>query len=357
MREALAQVFARLQEEPGSPPAPAGWRILAGALAGVYGLAARGRRRLYDRGWRRRRRLPCRVVSVGNLTVGGTGKTPFTALLAGHWLSRGRRVAIVSRGYGGSGRGVQVIADGERLLAEPPLAADEPVLLARRLPGAAVVTGGCRYAAGRLAWERFHPEIIILDDGFQHFQLHRDAEVVLLDAERPFGNGRLLPRGPLREPPEVLRPPMTLVLTRYREERHRATLEALQRDFPGLRVLRTALTPSRLTLLPEERELPLASLAGRRVAAFAGLARPRVVAASLAELGAEVTEFLAFPDHHNYHPAEVRELAARAAAGEAAWVTTEKDWVRLAGRWPRQTPLLILEVEAQLLDPWPEDWQ
>jgi len=358
VKQVLAEIFTRLQEEPGSPPAPVAWRALAGALAGVYGLGASGRRALYTRGWWCPRHLPCRVISVGNLAVGGSGKTPLTVRLARRWLEGGRRVAVLSRGYGGRSRGVQVVSDGTRVLVAPPQAADEAYLVARQVPGAVVVTGACRYGAGRVAWERYRPDLMLLDDGFQHYQLHRDLDLVLLDAERPFGNGRLLPRGPLREPVSVLRPPLTLVLTRYREDRHRPTWEALQQAFPGLPVLRASLEPARLRRRPQGEDLPLDDLRGRRLTVFAGLARPRVVAATLEELGAVVVRLLPFPDHHDYSPAEVEHLAALAASRETdGLITTEKDWVRLEGRWPKSAPLLVLGVEAQLVDPWPEDWE
>ena len=147
-----------------------------------------------------RAQLPAPVVSVGNLTVGGTGKTPVVACLARLLQDRGKRVAILSRGYGGQSRNVTCISDGQHTYKKPPEVGEEPYWLARTLPGVAVYTGACRYAAGLAAWQEFKPDLFLLDDGFQHFQLYRDLDLVLLDAAAPFGNGYLLPRGPLREP-------------------------------------------------------------------------------------------------------------------------------------------------------------
>lgn len=192
--------FQTLQEEPGAPTPGLGLRTGAAVLAGLYGLGARGRRTFYDRGWVRPKHLPCPVLSIGNLVAGGTGKTPLTAFLAQHLRAAGCRVAILSRGYGGRASGINVVSDGQRIFLKPPQAGDEACLLAQKLPGIPVVTGADRFQAGLQAWERFHPDLFLLDDGFQHFQLYRDLDVVLLDAARPFGNGRLLPRGPLREP-------------------------------------------------------------------------------------------------------------------------------------------------------------
>ena len=243
------------------------------------------RRTLYARGLLRTKKLPAPVVSVGNLTVGGTGKTPVVACLARLWQDRGRRVAILSRGYGGQSRGVTCISDGQNTYKKPPEVGEEPYWLARTLPGVAVYTGACRYAAGLAAWEEFQPDLFLLDDGFQHFQLHRDLDLVLLDAASPFGNGYLLPRGPLREPLAALAAAQSLILTRFDPERHQAQLAAIRRAFPDKTVLTATIAPVRVTAYPGgEAEAP-AALRHRALVAFAGLARPEVFAATLAGAG------------------------------------------------------------------------
>ena len=181
------------------------------------------------------------MVSVGNLTVGGTGKTPVTTCLARLLQDRGQRVAILSRGYGGQSRGVTCISDGQHLYHKPPEVGEEPYWLARSLPGVAVNTGACRYAAGLAAWEEFKPDLFLLDDGFQHFQLHRDLDLVLLDAASPFGNGFLLPRGPLREPLTALAAAQALILTRF--DPH-ATRPSLRPSAPTSRTTRYLPRPS-----------------------------------------------------------------------------------------------------------------
>ena len=244
MRPYWHNLFQRLQGDQGAGPPP-GPVVCAAAVAAswLYGLGAWLRRTLYARGWLRTKKLPAPVVSVGNLTVGGTGKTPVVACLARLWRDRGKRVAILSRGYGGQSRGVTCISDGRNTYKKPPEVGEEPYWLARTLPGVAVYTGACRYAAGLAAWEEFKPDLFLLDDGFQHFQLHRDLDLVLLDAASPFGNGRLLPRGPLREPLAVLAAAQGLILTRFDPERHQAQLAAIHRAFPDKMVLTATISP------------------------------------------------------------------------------------------------------------------
>ncbi|MBP1726821.1 MAG: lipid-A-disaccharide kinase [Deltaproteobacteria bacterium] len=177
-------------------------RSFAFPAAGAYGLLAGVRNRLFDEGVLPSRRAQCRVVSVGNLTVGGTGKTPMVVWLAEFLRGEGWRVAVASRGYGGTcGRRLCVVSDGSRMVADVRISGDEPQLLARRLPHVPVLCSAHRSRAVAAAVEKFGTQAAILDDGFQHRRLARDLDLVLLDARTPFGNGWLFPRGSLREPP------------------------------------------------------------------------------------------------------------------------------------------------------------
>jgi tetraacyldisaccharide 4'-kinase len=353
MRPYWHNLFRRLQgDQDAGPPPGAVLSTGAALLARLYGLGARGRRALYVRGWRTARRLPAPVVSVGNLTVGGAGKTPVVACLARLWQDRGRRVAILSRGYGGQSHGVTCISDGQRTYQKPPEVGEEPYWLARTLPGVAVYTGVCRYAAGLAAWEEFRPDLFLLDDGFQHFQLHRDLDLVLLDAASPFGNGYLLPRGPLREPLAALAAAQGLVLTRFDASRHQAQRATIRRAFPNHAVLTATITPVRATPYPGDQAETPAALGQRPFLAFAGLARPEVFAATLQELGVDLKGFRSFPDHHAYKPQELDHLTEAAQAlGAEALVTTSKDFARLGEHWDGNLPLWVLEVEARLGEP------
>ncbi len=340
----------------GEAPAPrCSLAALAGGLAALYGLGARTRRALYAGAILRARRLPAPVVSVGNLTVGGTGKTPVTACLARLFQSQGRKVAILSRGYGGQNRGVACISDGRRIYQRPPQAGDEAYWLALALPGAAVYTGACRYAAGLAAWEQVRPDLFLLDDGFQHFQLHRDLDIVLLDAAAPFGNGRLLPRGILREPRSALAQKETaqvLILTRFQEDRDHRTLADLQGDFPEKIVLTASISPAAVHLAPAGPLEPPSVLEKQALLGFAALARPEVFRQTLEELGVQLRGFRVFPDHHSFQPAELAALMREAEiTGAGALVTTAKDWARLAAGWDQAMDLWVLEVEAQISQP------
>ncbi len=325
---------------------------LAALLAVLYGGGARARRALYAHRILKAHRLPAPVVSVGNLTVGGTGKTPVVACLAQWWRDQGKKMAILSRGYGGQAQGVTRLSDGQRLYHRPPEVGEEAYWLARTLPGVAVYTGANRYAAGLDAWRDLKPGLFLLDDGFQHFQLHRDLDIVLLDAAAPFGNGRLLPRGPLREPTATLAAAQVLILTRYEAARHRDVLGRFKAVFPEKPVLTAAIAPLAVRIYPGAQEVPLQGLKQVPLFAFAGLARPQVFCRTLSDLAVDLKGWRAFPDHYALAVGDRRQLVREArASGAAALITTAKDWARLGERWEADLPLWVLEVEAQLSQP------
>jgi tetraacyldisaccharide 4'-kinase len=353
MRPFWHNLFQRLEgvEEAGPPP---NVMLVAGAAVAswFYGRGAQLRRALYARGVFKVKRLPAPVISVGNLTVGGTGKTPVVAYLAGLWRDRGKRVAILSRGYGGRTQDPARLSDGERLYRQPPEVGEEPYWLARALPGVAVYTGACRHAAGLVAWEELKPDLFLLDDGFQHFQLHRELDLVLLDAAAPFGNGYLLPRGPLREPLTALSAAQAIILTRFDPACHQVNLIAIQKGFPDKPVLTATISPVRVTPYPKGHSEEPEAIRHRALMAFAGLARPEVFAKTLLELETDLKGFQAFPDHHAYTPQELHNLVKLGQSrGAEALITTEKDWARLRERWEERILLWVLEVEAQISEP------
>ena len=300
------------------------------AAAGAYRVALATR----EAGYRTRifasRRLAVPVVSIGNLTVGGSGKTPLAALVAGALGELGATPAIVSRGYGRRTRGVRVVADREGVQLSARDAGDEPRLLAEQLPGVPVVVGESRYEAGRVAVEQCGANALVLDDGFQHRTIVKDLEIVTVAGTDPWGNGRLFPRGILREPLSALRRAHVVVITNPAEATRSAVARALGERRAKAPLLAGSYRPEALRAGSDSAALPLSMLAGCRIVAVAGLASPGGFASTLGSLGADVAELIEFPDHHRYstHDLERVRSAARRAGAERL-VTTEKDWVRL----------------------------
>jgi len=330
-------------------------RVVQGVLtlgSVVYGGLVRARNAGYNTGVLRTRRLACRVVCVGNLTVGGTGKTPTVLALASAATAAGLRVCILLRGYGRRRSGVQVVSDGQSIQRDWREAGDEAVLLAQRLRGVPVVVGEDRVAAGRLTVERFGPQVIFLDDGFQHRRLHRDADLVLVDATDPFGGGRLLPRGRLREQMAGLRRARAFLVTRADQA---SDLEGIRRRLqgaaPGRPIGRGTFRPVCLRDLAAKCDRPLTEIRGKRVVAVSGIANPESFHRTLGELGAVVIGRLAYADHHAFTEEDRRHMGDAAARREAEWiVTTDKDAVRLEARLPEGCPVVVMEIALEIIE-------
>lgn len=337
------------------PPGP---RIVLSALAGGYRGLLGAREWLYGHGLLQSRVLPCPVVSIGNLTVGGTGKTPAVELAVQTLAAMGRRVAIVSRGYRRKSSGVQIVADTASIRLDPTDAGDEPFLLARRLPRVPVVVGANRYDAARLAVERFGATAIVLDDGFQHRTLAKDVEIVMARARNPWGNGRLLPHGPLREPLAALaRAALIVAAGAERAGDAEEVIATACRHAPGVPVVTARYVPVETWEASRQKPLRLEELAGRRLVAFAGLASPDAFSRTLETLNVEIAHFATFLDHHWYSAADLTVLDARAAAvGAEGLVTTEKDWLRLLDVARPRRPIYVVSVRLELID-GADTWQ
>jgi tetraacyldisaccharide 4'-kinase len=298
------------------------------------GLLYRGavalRNALYDAGCLRARRLPCAVISIGNLTVGGTGKTPLTSFVAGLLRDAGYRVAVLSRGYRRrGGRAPLLVSDGRAVLADPASAGDEPYLIARDNPAVPVAVGADRVAAARLLLETAHPEVIVLDDAFQHRRLARDLDLLLVDGRDPWGNGNILPLGPLREPLSGVSRADALVVTRSQGRAPEGLERILERHNPRAAVIHCRLEPS-CFVRPDGESVAPGSLKGFAAFAVSGIARPERFEEELRGLGLRLAGSRRFRDHHRYRRADLRGVvdAARAAGAEVV-VTTEKDLVRI----------------------------
>jgi len=297
-------------------------------LSALYGLGVRLRLALYAASVFKARSVPCPVVSVGNISVGGTGKTPVTLRVVEILKGLGIRPVILSRGYRRSGTGVGVVSDGVEVLMDAETAGDEPLLLARRAPGVPVVVSADRVGGALYAIDRFSAGCIVLDDGFQHVRLARDLDIVLIDADAGFGNGCLLPRGPLREPPSALRRAGLVMVRDGKEKLGRNETEAVERT--GLPVLGFGYRAASLTELPGGKRRDVESLKESSVLAFAGTARPASFFSTLEGLGARLVARVEYPDHHAYCRRDMEEVVeAATGAGAAMVVTTEKDAVKL----------------------------
>jgi tetraacyldisaccharide 4'-kinase len=325
---------------PSPPVSP--WQLL-------YGGAHRLRRRWYRD---RARRLPRPVVSVGNLLWGGAGKTPLAAAVAAHLRDRGLAVCILSRGYGRRERGVRVVSTGQGPLFGPRLAGDEPVLLAGELPGVAVVVGADRHQAGLQALHRLEPQpdLFVLDDGFSHLKLHRDLDLVAFPAADPFGKGRLLPSGRLREPLAAVNRAHAVVMTGLQDfDGSGAALAEALRAYgftgPGFTSVTRPGAPRRIgggELSP-----------GRRVLLVTAIANPDLFTETVRRQGLAIAGELRFPDHHRYPAASLaRIVEAWRRSGADAVLTTSKDRVKLHGRL--DAPLAELPIRAE---PEPAFWE
>jgi tetraacyldisaccharide 4'-kinase len=328
--------------------------VLAAGLAALSvgyraGLVVRGM--AYD--WRllSTRRLPCPVVSLGNLTVGGSGKTPLVELAALTLVALGAAPVVVSRGYGRSTRGVHVVADRQSVRLGARSAGDEPLLLAERLPGIPVVVGENRFEAGRHAVETLGASVIVLDDGFQNRTIAKSLEILAVSARSPWGNGRLFPRGRLREPLSALRRAHLVIVTNPRDD---GDVEAVTRtlrlhDSP-VPVASARYEPVEARRAGDGARLPLSDLSRRRLLGFGGLAAPRSFMETAQRLGIPLAGFIEFGDHHWYTESDLTELARRAMlAGAEGLITTEKDAIRLRDFPLPRLPLWILSVRMVLV--------
>jgi tetraacyldisaccharide 4'-kinase len=326
-------------------------RMFATLIAWSYDKLSTVRNMLFDSGILKIHQVSSPVISVGNLAMGGTGKTPMVIWLARFLSEEGWRVGIVSRGYRGEEtEKVLVVSDGRDILAGSEISGDEPQLLARRLPGIPVLCSTKRALAAEAAVKQFRCEVVILDDGFQHRFIARDLDIVMLDSRYPFGDGFLFPRGILRERTTALARAQVLVLSRFdgsnEAEQSRKNLVG---QWPDKTVVTAAHRTTRIFEATTQRELPLGSIKNKRLAAFAGIGRPDDFFRTVRALGAELVYATALPDHHPLTVELLATLVEEASTQKPElWLTTEKDWVRIPSDLPDSMELMILTVEIDL---------
>jgi tetraacyldisaccharide 4'-kinase len=328
-----------------------GWLALIPLSCG-FSLIARGRNQLYNRRWLSVHRPTLKVISVGNLTVGGTGKTPVVLWLAHALTARGHKVGILSRGYQGANTQEPVVVGvGGQLSATLEEVGDEPIMLARLFPGV-VIACRDRVAGAQLAQEQFGLEIVILDDGFQHRRLGRNVDILLFNGRNGLHNHWLLPAGPFREPFSAARRADMMIVTKIDGVQTEITAR-LQRVFPHQQSIYAGrLEPIALVSAEHRqwRESPLTELSGKRILALAGIADPVPFYQILQEWDVEVAEVMEFPDHHQYAQTDWQAISATGQKVDLI-VTTEKDLVKLE-RFPFATALrarMVIEREDCLL--------
>lgn len=352
-------------------------RFLLTPLRWLYTASVQLRNILYTRGVIKARRLPCRVISVGNIVVGGTGKTPAVIAIAKHLQREGVRVAILLRGYKRH-RGkkvsrrlmsslplrekVTIVSDGEKVCASVTESGDEAQMMARYLSGVPILVGKCRYLAGQVALERFKVDVLLLDDGFQHRQLARDVDILTIPATHPFGSPeKLLPAGTLREPPSALKRADLILLTHADIPDISTPIKKLVKSLaPNALILESIHQPihcyplgvdGQRNLLNENR-LPrtdtydIKELKGKRVLAVCGIGNPNAFVVTLMRCAVASVELLEFPDHHVYTEIDKQHIhTAFQETGADLIVTTQKDEQKLAGVIENSgLPIVVLAV-------------
>lgn len=324
-------------------------------LSKAYGEVQSARRWAYRVGLKEAHRPGAPVISIGNITVGGTGKTPCVEMVCQKILAAGGSPAVLSRGYGGKSKTrAAVVSDGEKVLMTPDEAGDEPVLLATALPGVPVLIGGDRRAAADLAMKQFKVDVLVLDDGFQHLRLARDLNIITMDATNPFANGHCLPRGFLREKLSALSAADVVLLTRS-DKTDPAEIQALKAEISRISrktipVLAASHNPTCLIEASSGSCEDLKILKGMKALAFAGIGNHEAFFKDLKILGAKLLQSEPFPDHHRYKQDELKKLDDWAELMNAdAMLTTEKDLVRLKPFLPTRKKLLALRIELKIL--------
>ena len=306
---------------------------------------------LYRFGFFKTEKLNCRVVSIGNLTVGGTGKTPLIFEMAKRLREKGEGVVVVSRGYKGSkANEVTIASHGDGPLVSWEEVGEEPFWLARRCKGIPVLVGKNRYRVGQFALKKLKPTVILLDDGFQHLKLHRDLNLLLIDCTAPFGNGYLLPRGPLREPLSHMNRASGVVLTRVNQAQD---LEGIKQKIEpwvqGKPIFHLNFFPVGFLSLGTEMEAGLTLIKEKKVLAISGIGNPFNFHQTLHELEPKEILEKVYPDHHHYSRRDFEEILE---AGKKVnfIITTEKDSVKLEPFLEKETSLWVLRIEGRITE-------
>lgn len=315
----------------------------------VYGCGIRLWKFLYDHGVLPSVRLNTKVISIGNITVGGTGKTPLVERVARLFKDEGYSVVVSSRGYRRKHKRAVVVSDEGGIRIRPEEAGDEPYLLARRLPGVPIVVGKDRAKVGKLALDTWDCDVLLLDDSFQHLGIQRDLDIVVVDATNPWGSGKLLPSGRLREPLSGLKRADAVIFSRTDEGNDVDEKVARLREITDSPVIRANHRPVEWVSLQHGKTHALDFLKKKSVLAFAGMGNPGSFQSSLDALGINIVKFLRYRDHYWYRSKDLSRITTIAKRmGAVAMVTTEKDGVRIPGSFVSRIPIYFLRIELEI---------
>ncbi len=375
MRRLLKETGFVIEKEIGIPApiplvvsSPFWSRLLMRTLSGFFRILVQARLWRYRNGWKTQHHLGCQVVVIGNITVGGTGKTPVVELLAKSLRQRGRNVAILSRGYKSkkldrpqrwhdatgkpfpAERMPKVVSTGSDLLLGSKYAGDEPFMLARNLDGVAVVVDKNRVKSGRFAITQLGADTLLLDDGMQYLDLAHGIDIVLVDSGSPFGTGALLPRGTLREPPKNLRRASYILLTKCNGSSNENLVARIRRYNKTAEIIECTHGPIHLENVFTRERLPLSHLRDQWVGAISAIAVPEAFEGSLEKLGARVEIRRRFADHYRFSRREVDKFMQRCVERDMQLiVTTEKDAVRFPRPTSLDVPVCFLRIEVEIL--------
>ena len=311
--------------------------------------STRLRRWMYSYGLINSERLPCKVISVGNVVVGGSGKTPAVITITKLLRHTDLKIAIASRGYKSRSKGIAIVFDDKSILLDPDKAGDEPYLLAHNLTGIPVIIGKDRYKSGLIAIDKWGTDVLVLDDGFQYLKLKRDVDIITMDSTKPFGLDHLLPRGYLRESLSTLKKADAIILTKVDQcDNLDYIYERLDKISPKVPIFESIHAPSSLIQMDTSENVRYDKFKGCNILAVSGIANPKSFAKTLNFLNPSRLEIMAFPDHHNYSQKDIKNIEQSAIKTKAdIIIITEKDAPKLAKI--KAVPVLTLAIELKLL--------
>ncbi len=328
------------------------YQLLMSPLAIIYGTIIWIRNQFYDKQLFRSLKIEnCKIISVGNITVGGTGKTPVIKYLAILLTNMGFKVAILSRGYGRKTRGTIIVSNGNQILANVAQAGDEPYLLACELKNIPIVVEIDRYKGALFIQKKFKPQVILLDDGFQHRKLDRDIDIVLIDASTGFGHNFFLPAGLLRESITSLKRADLIWLTRVDQATNFSDLLKQVNRVSTSPIITSNHQPAKLIHANTGKKISFSCMSQKRVLLFSGIANPKSFERTVTNLGAIVVNHLKFPDHHRYQRSDIDHIRNKAKKIRADMImTTEKDFVRITDSISGSLNIYYLIIEIRISD-------